>query len=144
VDDPRATHLERLRSGRFDLLVVGGGIIGAGLAELAARHGFAVALVERDDFASGTSSASSKLVHGGLRYLRMGHFGLVREALDKMRALSEVVAPHLVRPLPVYRGARERQWASTAEDVLRRRTTLSLTGRDSPAVRKRVEELLRS
>jgi glycerol-3-phosphate dehydrogenase len=108
VDDPRATHLERLRSGRFDLLVVGGGIIGAGLAELAARHGFAVALVERDDFASGTSSASSKLVHGGLRYLRMGHFGLVREALDEVRALSEVVAPHLVRPLrfvlPVYRG----------------------------------------
>ena len=108
MDDPRATGLERLRSGRFDLLVVGGGIIGAGVAELAARHGFAVALVERDDFASGTSSASSKLVHGGLRYLRMGHFGLVREALDEVRALSQVVAPHLVRPLrfvlPVYRG----------------------------------------
>ncbi len=108
MDDPRATQLERLRSQRFDLLVVGGGIIGAGVAELAARHGFAVALVERDDFASGTSSASSKLVHGGLRYLRMGHFGLVREALDEVRALSEVVAPHLVRPLrfvlPVYRG----------------------------------------
>jgi glycerol-3-phosphate dehydrogenase len=108
VDGSRATQLERLRSQRFDLLVVGGGIIGAGVAELAARHGFAVALVERDDFASGTSSASSKLVHGGLRYLRMGHFGLVREALDEVRALSEVVAPHLVRPLrfvlPVYRG----------------------------------------
>jgi glycerol-3-phosphate dehydrogenase len=108
VDGSRATQLERLRSHRFDLLVVGGGIIGAGVAELAARHGFAVALVERDDFASGTSSASSKLVHGGLRYLRMGHFGLVREALDEVRALSEVVAPQLVRPLrfvlPVYRG----------------------------------------
>jgi glycerol-3-phosphate dehydrogenase len=108
VDEARATGLERLRSERFDLLVVGGGIIGAGVAELAARHGFAVVLVERDDFASGTSSASSKLVHGGLRYLRMGHFGLVREALDEVRALSEVVAPHLVRPLrfviPVYRG----------------------------------------
>jgi glycerol-3-phosphate dehydrogenase len=108
VDGSRATQLERLRSGRFDVLVVGGGIIGAGVAELAARHGFAVALVERDDFASGTSSASSKLVHGGLRYLRMGHFGLVREALDEVRALGEVVAPHLVRPLrfvlPVYRG----------------------------------------
>jgi glycerol-3-phosphate dehydrogenase len=108
VDGSRATQLERLRSRRFDLLVVGGGIIGAGVADLAARHGFAVALVERDDFASGTSSASSKLVHGGLRYLRMGHFGLVREALDEVRALSEVVAPHLVRPLrfvlPVYRG----------------------------------------
>jgi glycerol-3-phosphate dehydrogenase len=108
VDGSRATQLERLRSQRFDLLVVGGGIIGAGVAELAARHGFAVALVERDDFASGTSSASTKLVHGGLRYLRMGHFALVREALDEVRALSEVVAPHLVRPLrfvlPVYRG----------------------------------------
>jgi glycerol-3-phosphate dehydrogenase len=108
VDDPRANDLERLRSQRFDLLVVGGGIIGAGVAEVAARHGFAVALVERDDFASGTSSASSKLVHGGLRYLRMGHFGLVREALDEVRALSEIVAPHLVRRLrfvlPVYRG----------------------------------------
>ena len=108
MDGSRATQLERLRSRRFDLLVVGGGIIGAGVAELAARHGFAVALVERDDFASGTSSASSKLVHGGLRYLRMGHFGLVREALDEVRALSDVVAPHLVRPLrfvlPVYRG----------------------------------------
>lgn len=108
MEDSRATRLERLRSQRFDLLVVGGGIIGAGVAELASRHGFAVALVERDDFASGTSSASSKLVHGGLRYLRMGHFGLVREALDEVRALTQVVAPHLVRPLrfvlPVYRG----------------------------------------
>ncbi|HEX6662031.1 MAG TPA: glycerol-3-phosphate dehydrogenase/oxidase [Gaiellaceae bacterium] len=108
MEGSRATRLERLRSQRFDLLVIGGGIIGAGVAELASRHGFTVALVERGDFASGTSSASSKLVHGGLRYLRMGHFGLVREALDEVRALSEVVAPHLVRPLrfvlPVYRG----------------------------------------
>jgi glycerol-3-phosphate dehydrogenase len=108
VDEARAANLERLRCERFDLLVIGGGIIGAGVAELAARHGFAVALVERDDFASGTSSASSKLVHGGLRYLRMGHFGLVREALDEVRALRQFVAPHLVRPLrfvlPVYRG----------------------------------------
>jgi glycerol-3-phosphate dehydrogenase len=71
------------------------------------RHGFRVALVERGDFASGTSSASSKLVHGGLRYLRLGHFSLVREALGEVQALSRVVAPHLVRPLrfvlPIYR-----------------------------------------
>jgi glycerol-3-phosphate dehydrogenase len=104
----RAAALERLRTERFDLLVVGGGIIGAGIAEVASRHGFRVALVERDDFASGTSSASSKLVHGGLRYLRLGHFSLVREALAEVHALSRVVAPHLVRPLnfllPVYRG----------------------------------------
>ena len=106
--ESRDRALERLRTERFDLLVVGGGIVGAGVAELASRHGFAVALVERDDFASGTSSASSKLVHGGLRYLRLGHFSLVREALAEVHALSRVVAPHLVRPLnfvlPVYRG----------------------------------------
>lgn len=104
----RALALERLRTRRFDLLVVGGGIIGAGIAEVASRHGFRVALVERDDFASGTSSASSKLIHGGLRYLRLGHFSLVREALAEVHALSRFVAPHLVRPLnfvlPVYRG----------------------------------------
>jgi glycerol-3-phosphate dehydrogenase len=108
VDDHRERALERLRTERFDLLVVGGGIIGAGIAALASRHGFRVALVERHDFASGTSSASSKLVHGGLRYLRLGHFSLVREALAEVHALSRVVAPHLVRPLnfvlPVYRG----------------------------------------
>jgi glycerol-3-phosphate dehydrogenase len=108
VDDVRATALERLRTERLDLLVVGGGIVGAGVAELAARHGLSVALVERDDFGSGTSGASSKLVHGGLRYLRTGQFGLVREALSEVQALSQFVAPHLVRPLrfvlPVYRG----------------------------------------
>ena len=80
----RSPALERLRTERFDLLVVGGGIIGAGIAEVASRHGFRVALVERDDFASGTSSASSKLIHGGLRYLRLGHFSLVREALAEV------------------------------------------------------------
>jgi glycerol-3-phosphate dehydrogenase len=108
VDDLRADALERLSSRRFDLLVVGGGIIGAGVAELAARHGLDVALVERDDFAAATSSSSSKLVHGGLRYLRMGRFSLVREALGEVRTLSGVVAPHLVRRLrfvlPIYRG----------------------------------------
>jgi glycerol-3-phosphate dehydrogenase len=104
----RSLALECLRTGKFDLLVVGGGIIGAGIAEVSARHGLRVALVERDDFASGTSSASSKLIHGGLRYLRLGHFSLVREALAEVHALSRFVAPHLVRPLnfllPVYRG----------------------------------------
>ena len=104
----REHALERLQTERFDLLVVGGGIIGAGIAEVACRHGFRVALVERDDFASGTSSASSKLIHGGLRYLRLGHLNLVREAQAEVRVLSRFVAPHLVRPLnfllPVYRG----------------------------------------
>ena len=97
-DRPRA--LEELASRDFDLLVVGGGIIGAGIAATAARHGLAVALVERGDFSGGTSSASSKLIHGGLRYLRLGDVRLVREAHEERRLLMNRVAPHLVRPLP--------------------------------------------
>ena len=96
----RARALEELASRDFDLLVVGGGIIGAGIAATAARHGLAVALVERSDFGGETSSASSKLVHGGLRYLRLGDVGLVREAHAERRQLMTCVAPHLVRPLP--------------------------------------------
>jgi glycerol-3-phosphate dehydrogenase len=86
--------------GRLDVVVVGGGIVGAGTAALAARLGLRVALLERHDFASGTSSASSKLLHGGLRYLRMGDVRLVREALRETRILRDRVAPHLVRELP--------------------------------------------
>ena len=96
----RDTALEELRSRDFDLLVVGGGIIGAGIAAAAARHGLSVALVERGDFGGGTSSASSKLIHGGLRYLRLGDVRLVREAHEERRLLMTRVAPHLVRPLP--------------------------------------------
>jgi glycerol-3-phosphate dehydrogenase len=96
----RARALEELARREFDLLVVGGGIIGAGIAAAAARHGLAVALVERGDFGGETSSASSKLVHGGLRYLRLGDVRLVREAHEERRHLMTRVAPHLVRPLP--------------------------------------------
>jgi glycerol-3-phosphate dehydrogenase len=96
----RARALEELSSRDFDLLVVGGGIIGAGIAAVAARHGLAVALVERGDFGGETSSASSKLIHGGLRYLRLGDVGLVREAHEERRHLMTRVAPHLVRPMP--------------------------------------------
>ena len=85
---------------QFDLLVIGGGIIGAGIAEAATAHGLAVALVDRGDFASATSSASSKLIHGGLRYLQLGDVRLVREAHQERRALMNVVAPHLVERLP--------------------------------------------
>ena len=91
-----------------DLLVVGGGIVGCAIAWLAARAGVQVALVERGDLAGATSSASSKLIHGGLRYLQMGDIGLVREAHAERHALARIVAPHLVRPraflVPVYRG----------------------------------------
>jgi glycerol-3-phosphate dehydrogenase len=96
----RTRALEELTSREFDLLVVGGGIVGAGIAAAAARHGLAVALVERGDFGGETSSASSKLIHGGLRYLRLGDVGLVREAHAERRQLMTRVAPHLVRPMP--------------------------------------------
>lgn len=98
--ESRSLALEELGSRRFDLLVVGGGIVGAAVAAHAARLGLAVALVEARDFAGGTSSASSKLVHGGLRYLRLGDVRLVREAHHERRVLTKVVAPHLVRRTP--------------------------------------------
>src|SRR3954464_12941101 len=84
----------------FDVVVVGGGITGAGVAFDAATRGYSVALVERADFASGTSSRWSKLVHGGLRYLQHFDLGLVREALLE-RQLMAALAPHLVTPLPM-------------------------------------------
>src|SRR5881398_2017622 len=96
----REAARERLGQRAFDLLVIGGGIVGAGIAAEAARAGLAVALVDRRDFGAGTSSASSKLIHGGLRYLRLGDIRLVREAHHERRLLMHVVAPHLVRRLP--------------------------------------------
>ena len=102
-----ATRAELARA-PYDLLVIGGGIIGAGIANEASRAGLRVALVDRGDFGGATSSASSKLIHGGLRYLRLGDVKLVREAHTERRALLRVVAPHLVRRIPflfpVYRG----------------------------------------
>jgi len=95
----REEMLARLRRDRFDVLVVGGGITGAGVALDAATRGLHVALVERDDFAAGTSSKSSKLVHGGLRYLQQRDFSLVYEALYE-RQIALRNAPHLVRVLP--------------------------------------------
>jgi len=95
-----ADALDALRSESFDVVVVGGGITGAGVALDASARGFSVALVERADYASGTSSRSSKLVHGGLRYLQNFDLGLVREALLE-RQLMVALAPHLVHPLPL-------------------------------------------
>jgi glycerol-3-phosphate dehydrogenase len=96
----RQRAVETLQNERFDLVVIGGGITGAGCALDAASRGYAVALVEKADFGSGTSSRSSKLVHGGLRYLQNFDLGLVREALLE-RQLMVRLAPHLVRPLPM-------------------------------------------
>src|SRR6059058_1034154 len=105
----RDRALEALRTEEFDLVVIGGGITGAGVALDAASRGYSVALVEKSDFAAGTSSRSSKLVHGGLRYLQSFDLGLVREALLERRLLVKL-APHLVRPLklvvPAFDGAR--------------------------------------
>ena len=95
----RSRSLDALRHETFDLVVVGGGVTGAGVVLDAASRGLRAALIERDDFASGTSSKSSKLVHGGLRYLQQGEIGLVYEALAERQRLLQN-APHLVKPLP--------------------------------------------
>ncbi|WP_028066919.1 glycerol-3-phosphate dehydrogenase [Solirubrobacter soli] len=99
---PQQRHeaLERLAAEVFDVVVIGGGATGAGCALDAATRGLNVALVEARDFAAGTSSRSSKLVHGGLRYLEQRDFGLVREALRERGLLLNVLAPHLVTPVP--------------------------------------------
>jgi glycerol-3-phosphate dehydrogenase len=104
----RAESWDRLGKRQFDLLVIGAGIIGARIAFEAARAGLSVALVDAGDFGGATSSASSKLIHGGFRYLPMGDLPLVWESQRERRALMGRVAPHLVRPLPMvlaaYRG----------------------------------------
>ena len=109
----RPELLDALGRAPFDVLVIGGGITGTGVARDAALRGLRVALVERDDFASGTSSRSSRLVHGGVRYLEHGEFHLVFESSRERRILLRI-APHLVRPLPfvwpVYERARIPAW----------------------------------
>ena len=95
----RNTRLESTDSTVYDVAVIGGGITGAGIARDAAIRGLSVALIEKDDLAAGTSSRSSKLVHGGLRYLENYEFGLVFESVSE-RALLRRLAPHLVSPIP--------------------------------------------
>ena len=112
----RAAELERLAGGEpVDLVVVGGGITGAGVALDAASRGLSVALLERDDLAYGTSRWSSKLIHGGLRYLQHGEWGLAWESARERALLMEHIAPHLIRPLayviPLHSGIERRQAA---------------------------------
>jgi glycerol-3-phosphate dehydrogenase len=113
----RTAAFDRLASERFDVLIVGGGINGAGIARDAALRGLKTALVEQADFASGTSSRSSKLIHGGLRYLEQGHVGLVLEATRERERLRRL-APHLVRPMrfvyPLYVGSSPAYWKLAA------------------------------
>jgi glycerol-3-phosphate dehydrogenase len=110
----RSTALRRLTSGPLDVLVVGGGITGAGAALDAVSRGLRVGLIEARDLAAGTSSRSSKLIHGGLRYLEQGDFKLVKEALRERDLLVTKLAPHLVRPVPflypLYRKVVERPY----------------------------------
>jgi len=109
----RASALAAMSAEPVDLLVLGGGITGAGIARDAALRGIRTALVDKGDYGSATSSHSSRLIHGGLRYLEQFNVGLVFEALHERRVLLRI-APHLVRPLPflfpVYRGARVPAW----------------------------------
>ena len=109
--------LDRLQAGPVDVLVIGGGIVGTGVARDAALRGFRTALVDQFDLGWGTSSRSSRLIHGGLRYLEQGHLGLVAEAVRERGVLLHI-APHLVWPLPftfpVHRGGRLSRWKLAA------------------------------
>lgn len=96
----RTEHLARLRDSEFDLLIIGGGIIGAGIARDAAMRGLSVAMLEARDYCSGTSSKSSKMLHGGIRYLEQFEFSLVFEASRERRLHSDLLAPHLAQPVP--------------------------------------------
>ncbi|ASO22581.1 glycerol-3-phosphate dehydrogenase [Actinoalloteichus hoggarensis] len=106
----RRRNWSRLGSESFDVVVVGGGVTGAGVALDAATRGMRVALVEARDLASGTSSRSSKLFHGGLRYLEQLEFGLVREALRERELMLTRIAPHLVKPVPFLYPLSHRIW----------------------------------
>ena len=114
----RARQLERLRTESFHLAIIGGGINGAAIARDAAMRGLRVALVDRGDFAGATSSHSSKLIHGGLRYLPQGQLRLVREALRERERLRVLTAPHLVHPIrflfPFYRGRKPGRFSISA------------------------------
>jgi glycerol-3-phosphate dehydrogenase len=129
----RAEAVAALTAEPYDVLVVGGGITGAGVALDAATRGYSVALVERADYAIGTSSRSSKLVHGGLRYLQNFDLGLVREALLE-RQLNVALAPHLVRPLPLvvpaFDGARPDRLTGIGLNMYDVMSTVRRRGRD--------------
>jgi len=127
----RAENVKRFQRDSFDIAIVGGGITGAGIARDAALRGLSVALLEKGDFGSGTSSKSSRMIHGGLRYLRQRHVSLVRESLRERGVLLKI-APHLVHPfpfiLPVYGGGLEERLqlklGLTAYDLLAGRLRL--------------------
>ncbi len=106
----RVANLDRLARTTFDVVVIGGGVTGCGCALDAATRGLDVALLEQRDLASGTSSRSSKLIHGGLRYLEQGDLGLVFEALQERSLMLSTLAPHLVRPVSFVYPLQHRAW----------------------------------
>src|SRR5215813_13946572 len=106
----RAEAIRKMAETELDILVVGGGVVGAGSALDAVTRGLTTAIVEARDWASGTSSRSSKLIHGGLRYLEMLDFRLVAEALRERGLLLTRLAPHLVRPVPFLYPLTHRVW----------------------------------
>jgi glycerol-3-phosphate dehydrogenase len=109
ISPQRSKALQSLRESPLDLLVIGGGIVGAGIVRDAAMRGLRVGLVEQHDFAFGTSSRSSRLLHGGMRYLAQGRIGLVRESSVE-KTIVHHIAPHLAEPLafvfPTFKGNR--------------------------------------
>ena len=129
----RETALEAMASTELDVLVVGGGVVGAGSALDAATRGLSVGLVEARDFASGTSSRSSKLIHGGLRYLEMLDFRLVAEALPERGLLINTLAPHLVKPLLFLYPLQHRGWERLYAGAVWRSTTRCRSRPASPA-----------
>ena len=116
----RRAHLDRMRREAFDVVVIGGGVTGCGVALDAATRGLSVALIEQRDLGSGTSSRSSKLFHGGLRYLEQRNFTLVREALSERNLMLGTLCPHLVEPAALRRAHRERERSPGGESRRRR------------------------
>jgi glycerol-3-phosphate dehydrogenase len=106
----RKAALDRMQTEEFDLVIIGGGVTGAGAALDAASRGLSVALIEQRDWSAGTSSRSSKLIHGGIRYLEQLEFGLVREALREQSLMLKHLCPHLVRPVPFLLPLRHWAW----------------------------------
>lgn len=132
----RTSALARMAQEELDVLIVGGGVVGAGAALDAAARGLKVGIVEMRDWASGTSSRSSKLIHGGLRYLEMLDFGLVREALTERGLLLETLAPHLVKPVsflyPLKHHAWERAYVGAGVALYDVMSTTRRNGRGLP------------
>ena len=134
--EERAQSLERLAGRQFDLLVIGAGIIGSRVAYEAARSGLSVALVDAGDYGGSTSSASSKLLHGGLRYLSTGDLGLVRLLHAERRAIAQRIAPHLVEPLPLVLAVEGRSRARRAKLAAALGLYGALSGLEPPRPRR--------